>query len=117
MAALEQATAIDGDPDATPKMEALSAEDRRGFRAGAGALAAGLGLLAPSALPAGSPLRAPDDGSLTSVAAPLMHMMVPLIFLLFIVPGVVHGYVSGTVKNHRDIVAGMKDATTRTSAC
>ena len=46
-----------------------------------------------------------------------MHVMVPLIFLLFIVPGVVHGYVSGTVKNHRDIVAGMKDATTRTSAC
>lgn len=105
-----RATAIDGDPDAMPKMEALTAEDRRGFLAGAGALAAGLGLLALSALPAGSPLRAPEDGSLTSVAAPLMHMMVPLIFVLFVIPGVVHGYVAGTVKNHRDIVAGMKDA-------
>ena len=105
-----RATAIDGDPDAMPKMEALTAEDRRGFFAGAGALAAGLGLLALSALPSGSPLRAPDDGSLTSVAAPLMHMMVPLIFVLFVIPGVVHGYVAGTVKNHRDIVAGMKDA-------
>ena len=104
------ATAIDGDPDAIPKMDALTANDRRGFRAGAATLVAGLGLLALAMLPAGSPLRAPNDGSLTSVAAPLMHMLVPLIFVLFIVPGVVHGYVAGTVRNHRDIVAGMTAA-------
>ena len=104
-----RATAIDGDPDAMPKMEAPTAEDRRGFLAGAGALAAGLALLALSALPAGSPLRSPD-GLLTSAAAPLMHMMVPLIFVLFVIPGVLHGYVAGTVRNHRDVVAGMTAA-------
>ncbi len=104
-----QATAIDGDPDEMPKMEELTAEDRRGFRAGVGALAAGLVLLALATLPAESPLRA-DDGSLTSVGAPLMGMMVPLIFLLFVIPGVVHGYVSGSVKTHRDVVAGMTAA-------
>ena len=37
-------------------------------------------------------------------------MMVPLIFVLFVIPGVVHGYVAGTVKTHRDVVAGMTDA-------
>ncbi len=104
-----QATAIDGDPDSMPKMEALTAEDRRGFRAAVAALAAGLGLLILAMLPSGSPLRA-DDGSLTSVGAPLMGMMVPLIFVLFVIPGVVHGYVAGTVKTHRDVVAGMTDA-------
>ncbi|MXZ70367.1 MAG: AbgT family transporter [Acidobacteria bacterium] len=104
-----QTTAIDGDPDAMPKMEELTAEDRRGFRAGVAALLAGLGLLGLAMLPGGSPLRA-EDGSLTSVGAPLMGMMVPLIFVLFVIPGVVHGYASGTVKTHRDVVAGMTDA-------
>ncbi len=36
-----------------------------------------------------------------------MEMIVPLIFLFFFIPGIVHGYVAGTVKNHRDIVNGM----------
>ena len=104
-----QATAIDGDPDAMPKMEELTPDDRRGFRAGVAALALGLGLLTLAMLPGGSPLRA-EDGSLTSVGAPLMGMLVPLIFVLFLIPGVVHGYVSGSVKTHRDVVAGMTAA-------
>jgi aminobenzoyl-glutamate transport protein len=32
---------------------------------------------------------------------------VPLIFLLFLIPGVVHGYVSRTFKSHRDVIKGM----------
>ena len=39
-----------------------------------------------------------------------MNMIVPLIFLLFLLPGVVHGYVSGTFKSHRDVVKGMSHA-------
>jgi aminobenzoyl-glutamate transport protein len=42
--------------------------------------------------------------------APLMRAIVPLIFLLFLIPGVVYGYVAGTVKSHRDIIAGMSKA-------
>ncbi len=102
-------TPVDGDPEAMPKMEEPTGRDRRGFLAGTGALVAGLLLLTLAALPAGSPLRG-TDGSLTSFSAPLMGMMVPLIFLLFLVPGVVHGYVAGTVKTHRDVVAGMTAA-------
>ncbi len=44
---------------------------------------------------------------LTAAAAPLMQSIVPLIFLLFLLPGVVYGYVAGTVKGHRDIIQGM----------
>ncbi len=60
--------------------------------------------------PADSPLRA--NGSLTSVVprAPLMGAIVPLIFLFFFIPGVVHGYVSGRFTSHRDVVAGMSKA-------
>ena len=104
-----QSTAVDGDPEQMPKMDELTADDRRGFLAGTGAMVAGLLLLALWALPEGSALRSPE-GSLTSFTAPLMGMMVPLIFLLFLIPGVVHGYVAGTVKTHRDIVAGMTSA-------
>jgi len=47
---------------------------------------------------------------LTTLAAPLMRSIVPLIFLLFIIPGIVYGYVAKTVKNHRDIIQGMSKA-------
>jgi aminobenzoyl-glutamate transport protein len=36
-----------------------------------------------------------------------MEALVPLLFLLFLVPGWVYGRVAGTVRSHRDIVAGM----------
>ena len=39
--------------------------------------------------------------------AALMRMIVPLIFLIFVVPGLVHGYVSGKFKSHRDVIKGM----------
>lgn len=39
--------------------------------------------------------------------APLMKMIVPLIFLIFVVPGLVHGYVAGKYKSHRDVIKGM----------
>ena len=46
-------------------------------------------------------------GSVTAFSAPIMKMIVPLIFLLFLIPGIVHGYASGTFKSHRDIIKGM----------
>ncbi len=47
---------------------------------------------------------------ITDFHAPIMESIVPLIFLLFLLPGIVHGYVSGTAKNHRDIIKGMSNA-------
>ena len=43
----------------------------------------------------------------TVPGAPLMKMIVPLIFLIFVIPGLVHGYVSGKYKSHRDVIKGM----------
>jgi len=36
-----------------------------------------------------------------------MQAIVPLIFVLFLVPGVVYGYVSGRFSSHRDVIEGM----------
>lgn len=39
-----------------------------------------------------------------------MKAIVPLIFLLFLLPGMAYGYVAGTIKSHRDVVQGMTKA-------
>src|SRR5690606_35151423 len=52
----------------------------------------------------------PVPPQLTASASPLMQAIVPLIFLLFIIPGIVYGYVAKTVENHRDIIKGMSHA-------
>jgi aminobenzoyl-glutamate transport protein len=108
------ATAIDGDPADMPRSEPLTARERRGMFAGLAAMALGLVLLWLWARPGDSALRAAptepgSPGSLTQ-GAPLMAAIVPLIFFLFLIPGLVHGYVAGTFKSHRDVVKGMSHA-------
>lgn len=41
--------------------------------------------------------------------APMMHAIVPIIFFFFIIPGLVHGYVSGNFTSHREVVKGMSE--------
>jgi aminobenzoyl-glutamate transport protein len=72
------------------------------------AVALALVALAALCLPAASPLRS-ADGSLTAAEAPLMKSIVPLIFLLFLLPGVIYGRVAGTLTSHRDVIKGMAD--------
>lgn len=105
-----KATAIDGDPDKIPKMAELSKSDINGIILAGIVALAGIGLVTYWAFPADSTLRV--NGSLTSMkpAAPLMDAIVPLIFFIFAVPGVVYGFVSGTFKTHRDVIKGMSKA-------
>ena len=99
-------TVVDGDVSEIPRMEELGSRERRGLNAGLLALLGGLAVLTLASLPGGSALRSPE-GALTASSAPLMQAIVPLIFLLFLVPGVVYGYVAGTVTSHRDVIKGM----------
>lgn len=98
--------AVDGDLTAVPKLDALTVPQRRGLRAAGAAMLAGVILLALVSTPASSPFRSPQ-GLLTAADAPLMRSIVPLIFLLFLLPGVVFGYASGAVKSHRDVIQAM----------
>ena len=99
-------TEVDGDLSELPTMETLTAEERRGLRSGTIAMVLGLVVLFATAFPSGSAWRAPD-GALVSSAAPLMQSIVPLIFVLFLLPGLVFGMASGTIKNSRDLINGM----------
>ncbi len=99
-------TKLDGDEVELTQMHDLDKKEKKGLWAGLAAMALGLVLLVFWVWPADSPLRS-SDGSITSFSAPIMQSIVPLIFLLFLIPGAVYGYVAGTVKDHRDLIQGM----------
>ncbi len=99
-------TPLDGEGSDTVESQALARRERSGVWAGLATMALCVLLLFGAVVPADSPLRAPN-GQISSFSAPLMQSMIPLIFLLFLIPGTVYGYVAGTVQGHRDIIAGM----------
>ena len=110
-------TKVDGDTSQMVTMEPLNPNELRGLKAAAFSILAVIGLLALSiVLPENTPWAAkPEDvlpgvNPLLTAAAPLMKSIVTIIFVFFLVPGIVYGYVSGSVKSHRDIVAGMSHA-------
>jgi aminobenzoyl-glutamate transport protein len=109
-------TPIDGDSAQMPSMDALKPEERRGLTAAVGSMVVFAIALAITVLMDGTPWAAPadavppDGNPLLVGAAPLMQSIVSLIFLFFLIPGAVYGYVAGTVKTHRDVIAGMSKA-------
>ncbi|MFU8830992.1 MAG: AbgT family transporter [Wenzhouxiangella sp.] len=102
-------TPVDGDMSDQPKMEPLEAHESRGLLWAVLSIVAGIVILTLVALPEGSPLR-DADGDLGSFASPMMQAIVPFIFLFFLIPGIVYGYVAGTIKSHHDIIKGMSKA-------
>lgn len=106
-------TQVDADLKDLPKMDALSARERRGLTWAVLAMLVTAALFALTLMPDTSPWRAPaeavPEGShpLLVAAAPVMQSIVALIFVFFLVPGAMYGYIAGTVKSHRDIIAAM----------
>jgi para-aminobenzoyl-glutamate transporter family len=98
--------ALDDDAESSEEMGSYTAQEGRAFNRAGLAMLGGLVLLVMALWPADSPLRA-ADGSLTTFAAPVMKSIVPLIFLLFILPGIVYGFVAGTFQKSRDVIDAM----------
>ncbi|WP_058833773.1 AbgT family transporter [Luteimonas abyssi] len=108
-------TVVDGDMSEMPTMEHLSPRERRGLVLAVGSALLLVAALVATSLPLGSPWRAPADaasgaGELLVASAPLMQSIVPLIFVVFVIPGIVYGVAAGTVRTHRDVVEGMSKA-------
>lgn len=106
-----RATRVDADPAELPTQSPLAANERRGLTWGGSAFALMVVALLLTLLQADTPWGAPPDADgrrqLLVSAAPLMQSIVPIIFITFLVPGVVYGIAAGSVKTHRDVVAGM----------
>ncbi len=98
---------VDGDGSDDAAMGELQPQEVGALKAGLGTMLGGFVLLALACWSPESPLRSPQ-GELTARDSPLMEAIVPLIFLLFLIPGVVYGVFAGTVQSHRDVINGMK---------
>ena len=61
-------------------------------------------------IPQNSWLRNPDTGSLI-VDSTLMNGMIPLLTLMFFVPSVIYGFMVGTFKSEKDVVAQINKTT------
>lgn len=101
--------ALDGDTDDLPSFDQITDTERKGFYIASAVMLAGLALLAYAAWGESSPLRS-KEGSLTDFKAPLMQSIVPIIFLVFWIPGAVYGFVVGTFKSSKDMIDAMTKA-------
>ena len=100
---------VDGDPADIPKFEDLSPKQTKALRAATITMLLGIVALIAILIPETSPMR-DSEGQLTSFAAPVMQSIVPLIFLLFLLPGVVYGFMSGTYTTTKDMIDSMTKA-------
>lgn len=102
-----QQVPVDGDEaDKGQDMGALAAHERRALWLALAAMGLAVVVLIATSIPQGSAWRN-AAGALTAGDAPLMKSIVALIFLLFILPGIVYGYAAGSFTTHRDVIAAM----------
>lgn len=84
----------------------IEPKQKRAFYFAAGSVIVLLAGLVFALMPADSPLRDPQ-GQITSFTAPIMQSIVPIIFILFVVPGIIYGYMVGKFKKTKDVVEAM----------
>lgn len=90
------------------RLDPLEKQETRGLRAaGIAALLMLLGV-ALLVVPEGAVLRDPETGLVKG--SPFLRGIVALIFVFFLVPGVVYGRVVGTMRNDRDVIDAMAHA-------
>ncbi|SUC46482.1 Aminobenzoyl-glutamate transport protein [Providencia stuartii] len=103
-------TTKDVDTDADQDLGKITPLENRAFRvSGLVVLALAAGLFA-LLWPENSLLRGPD-GSLTSPKAPIMQIVVPLLFIFFALPGIVYGYMTKSFTSTKDVVKAMENIT------
>jgi len=95
--------------DDTEGMEPLTKDERRGLFWAFISVLGMVALLALAVIPEGGVLRNPDPtvDQFPANISPFLNGIVALIFIGFIIPGVVYGRVTGTVKSERDVIDGM----------
>lgn len=102
-------TAVDADLSDLPVMEDVSPKESTSFWWATLAMVLGMAAFVIWSWPADSSLR-DANGALSSFNAPLMKSIVPLIFLLTALPGVVFGFLSGHFQSSKDLIKTMTKA-------
>jgi aminobenzoyl-glutamate transport protein len=83
-----------------------SPEERRGMRNAGISFLIFAGVVALLVVPSWGPLRDPETGSI--VPSPFLKGLVPILFLMFAIPGYFYGRAVGTIKKWDDILKHME---------
>jgi aminobenzoyl-glutamate transport protein len=93
--------------EVTQKSADLSPEEKKGLRhAGIAFLVFALAVIALT-VPPGGPLRNPETGSLV-VESPFLRGLIPILFVMFAVPGYFYGRAVGTITKFDDLIKHME---------
>ncbi|WP_025819262.1 AbgT family transporter [Shewanella marina] len=103
---LQRTHRVNNDEVDVPAMNEVTDKELKAFRIASIVMMAAIVGFFALALPESSTLR-DANGSLTSFSAPLMKSIVPLIFIFFLLPGLVYGYLTGAFTKTADVVAAM----------
>lgn len=101
-----KSVSVEVNAEEQPTMDKLLPKEKKAFWAACLVMIVCLLALFLWAAPADSSLRS-ESGDLAALSAPLMRSIVPLIFIIFLIPGVVYGLMSGTFKKSKDIIDSM----------
>ena len=106
---LDRSHPVDEDAEEVADMSSIEASEKKGFWIATGVMLVLSIALVLVILPSDSPFR-DAKGELSSFTAPIMKSIVPLIFLFFVIPGVIHGFVSGKFKKSKDVIDEMSES-------
>lgn len=90
------------------QLEPLSDNEKRGLKWTAISVLGMTAVLALTIVPEWGVLRNPDTGEVLN--SPFLNGIVSIIFIAFVIPGFVFGYVTGSMTSDRDVVDGMAEA-------
>lgn len=97
------------DDGSNTNMGKVDAKESKAFWVSTAAMLFMLAGLFVWAFPESSPLRN-ADGQLTGPGAPLMAAIVTIIFIVFVIPGIIYGFMAGTYKTSADVIKSMSKA-------
>lgn len=83
----------------------LTAIEKKGMTGALIGFIVTIALMALLVVPEWGPLRDPDD----FLASPFFHSLVPVILILFFIPGFIYGKVTKEIKNDKDVAGQMSD--------
>ena len=95
----------EADLDEESRLEPLSREEKHGLAWAGVAVFVVSVLLALSVVPEWGVLRNPDTGEVRH--SPFLRGIVALIFVFFLIPGIVYGWVTGEFRSDRDVINAM----------
>lgn len=98
----------EGDDDESHRMDALSVEERKGLWRSLVATLIFAAVIAALVVPEGGVLRNQDTGAIAG--SPFLRGIVAIIFVYFMMVGIVYGRTVGTIRTDRDVINAMAHA-------